>query len=48
VNREKLPPREWRELHVGDIVKFGVSERIYAVNGPDDLRPPEVRLAFLR
>lgn len=45
LNREKVAPGQFVELHVGDSIQFGQSSRQYVVNGPDELLPPEVRQA---
>lgn len=33
--------QEFHRLHVGDVIKFGESTRLYAVEGPEELRPAE-------
>lgn len=41
VNKERVDARQHRKLHVGDLLRFGASTRLYIVSGPDELRPPE-------
>lgn len=48
VNREKVEAGKYVELHVGDSIQFGTSTRMYLVNGPDELLPPEVRMICVR
>lgn len=33
--------QEFHRLHVGDVLKFGESTRLYALEGPEELRPAE-------
>ena len=44
LNKRRIPPHEFVELHVGDLLAFGDSERFYVVEGPDELRLPEREL----
>lgn len=41
VNKKRLPADEFVRLHIGDVVAFGESTRLYAVCGPQGLLPPE-------
>jgi hypothetical protein len=41
VNKQQIPPHEYIELHVGDMIRFGASTRYYILNGPEHLRPKE-------
>ncbi|OQR96657.1 hypothetical protein ACHHYP_13984 [Achlya hypogyna] len=41
VNKRRLPPSEYTELHVGDVVVFGESTRFYTILGPQELMPDE-------
>ena len=43
VNMEKVRPKEFVPLHVGDMILFGFSSRFYFVDGPEHLRPPELQ-----
>lgn len=35
LNKKQLPPREYVPLHVGDMVQFGGSTRLYHLTGPE-------------
>ncbi|CAM9243574.1 unnamed protein product, partial [Ectocarpus sp. 12 AP-2014] len=48
VNKKKIPPKEFHRLHVGDVIKFGESTRLYALEGPEELRPAEYESDNLR
>ncbi|RHY26179.1 hypothetical protein DYB32_007835 [Aphanomyces invadans] len=41
VNKRRIPATDPVELHVGDVVVFGESTRIYTILGPHDLMPEE-------
>jgi hypothetical protein len=41
VNKRRLPAHEFVRLHIGDVVAFGESTRLYAICGPQELLPPE-------
>lgn len=41
VNKKQVNKRVYTELHVGDVIKFGQSSRLYVFQGPTDLMPPE-------
>lgn len=41
VNKKPIAPHEFVLVHVGDILSFAASTRLYIVNGPEDLRPEE-------
>ncbi|KDO21609.1 hypothetical protein SPRG_13293 [Saprolegnia parasitica CBS 223.65] len=41
VNKRRLPPSEYTQLYVGDVVVFGESTRIYTILGPPELMPDE-------
>ncbi|GLD96658.1 hypothetical protein PINS_up005341 [Pythium insidiosum] len=41
VNKRRVPPNEYVRLHIGDVVVFGESTRLYAVCGPPELLPEE-------
>ncbi|EQC27029.1 hypothetical protein SDRG_15143 [Saprolegnia diclina VS20] len=41
VNKQRLPPSEYTQLYVGDVVVFGESTRIYTILGPPELMPGE-------
>lgn len=48
VNKKPLTSRTFERLFVGDMVRFGVSTRMYIVCGPDNHRPPEYDSANLQ
>lgn len=35
------PLQEFHRLHVGDVIKFGESTRLYVLEGPEEMRPAE-------
>lgn len=43
VNRssQRVPQREYVRVHVGDVIRFGESSRLFVVQGPERMRPPE-------
>jgi pSer/pThr/pTyr-binding forkhead associated (FHA) protein len=41
VNKTKILSLTYHPLHVGDIIKFGQSTRLYIVCGPEELKPAE-------
>lgn len=41
VNKKPIAPNEFVLIHVGDILSFAASTRLYIVNGPEELRPEE-------
>lgn len=41
VNKKRLPANEFVRLHIGDVLAFGESTRLYALCGPQELLPPE-------
>ncbi len=48
VNKELLPKKIYRALSVGDVIRFGMSSRLYVLSGPDDLMPSEYDSANLQ
>lgn len=48
VNKNKIEPGVYIDLHVGDVIKFAMSTRLYVVCGPEDLKPPEYESENLR
>ena len=44
VNKRRVEAQTFVEVRVGDILRFGESERSYVLEGPDDLRAPEGEL----
>jgi pSer/pThr/pTyr-binding forkhead associated (FHA) protein len=41
VNKKRISAHVHVPLHIGDVVKFGESSRLFILNGPEELRPPE-------
>lgn len=41
LSRAFFGTQEFHRLHVGDVLKFGESTRLYALEGPEELRPAE-------
>ena len=41
VNKERVPPKDFTEVRVGDTLRFGDSSRSYVVEGPSELLPEE-------
>lgn len=41
VNKARVPAHEFVRLHIGDVLAFGESSRLYAVCGPAELLPAE-------
>ncbi|CAN4079528.1 unnamed protein product [Withania somnifera] len=48
INKKEVKKRFFVELHVGDVLRFGHSSRLYIFQGPTDLMPPEADLKRLR
>ncbi|EOA16100.1 hypothetical protein CARUB_v10004232mg [Capsella rubella] len=48
VNKNKVDKKVFVDLHVGDVIRFGGSTRLYIFQGPSDLMPPEKDLQLFR
>ncbi|KAG5624101.1 hypothetical protein H5410_009319 [Solanum commersonii] len=48
VNKKEVKKRVFVDLHVGDVLRFGQSSRLYIFEGPTDLMPPEADLKRVR
>nr|DAD31568.1 TPA_asm: hypothetical protein HUJ06_010419 [Nelumbo nucifera] len=48
VNKQQVKKKEYMGLHVGDVIRFGHSSRLYIFQGPSELMPPENDLANIR
>jgi len=46
VNKKPIPKKMHVEIHVGDVVRFGQSSRLYVLTGPADLLAPEKEMVF--
>ncbi|CAA0828321.1 SMAD/FHA domain-containing protein [Striga hermonthica] len=44
----QVKKRVYVDLNVGDVIRFGLSSRLYIFQGPHDLMPPETDLKSLR
>ncbi|KAL1538830.1 kanadaptin [Salvia divinorum] len=48
INKNEVKKRIYVDLHVGDVLRFGHSSRLYIFQGPSELMPPEADLKRLR
>ncbi|KAI3813281.1 hypothetical protein L1987_18001 [Smallanthus sonchifolius] len=48
INKNQVKKKVYVELHVGDVLQFGHSSRLYIFQGPPDLMPPEKDLKNIR
>ncbi|KAK6129112.1 hypothetical protein DH2020_037148 [Rehmannia glutinosa] len=48
INKSQVKKRVYVDLHVGDVIRFGQSSRLYIFQGPSDLMPPEADLKRFR
>ncbi|KAI4321318.1 hypothetical protein MLD38_034715 [Melastoma candidum] len=48
VNKKQVKAKAYVDLHVGDVIRFGQSTRLYVFQGPTNLMPPEVDLKAIR
>ncbi|CAK7335223.1 unnamed protein product [Dovyalis caffra] len=48
INKSQVEKRVHVALHVGDVIRFGQSSRLYIFQGPPDLMPPEADRKILR
>ncbi|XP_039029721.1 kanadaptin-like isoform X1 [Hibiscus syriacus] len=48
VNKNQVTKRTYVDLHVGDVIRFGHSTRLYIFQGPSELMPPEKDLKVIR
>lgn len=39
INKKQINKKEYVELHVGDVIRFGLSTRLYIFQGPEELMP---------
>ncbi|KAK6928031.1 hypothetical protein RJ641_006622, partial [Dillenia turbinata] len=45
---DKVKKKTYVELHVGDVIQFGLSSRLYIFQGPKELMPPENELKSVK
>lgn len=48
VNKNQVKKKVFVELHVGDVIRFGQSTRLYIFQGPSELMPPEKDLKSIK
>ncbi|KAH7554375.1 hypothetical protein JRO89_XS12G0184300 [Xanthoceras sorbifolium] len=48
VNKNQVKKRVYVDLHVGDVIRFGQSSRLYIFQGPSELMPAEKDLKIIR
>ncbi|XP_026402473.1 kanadaptin-like [Papaver somniferum] len=48
INKNQVKIKTYTDLHVGDVVRFGLSSRLYIFQGPSELMPPERDLNKIR
>ncbi|XWS36876.1 hypothetical protein CRYUN_Cryun20dG0122800 [Craigia yunnanensis] len=48
INKSKVTQRTYVDLHVGDVIRFGLSSRLFIFQGPSELMPPEKDLKVIR
>ncbi|XP_073010400.1 uncharacterized protein [Typha latifolia] len=48
VNKNQVKKKVYTEIHVGDVIRFGLSSRLYIFQGPSELMLPEGDLKKLR
>ncbi|GLT62007.1 hypothetical protein SLA2020_346760 [Shorea laevis] len=48
VNKSQVEKRVYVDLHVGDVIRFGQSSRLYIFQGPTELMPAETDLKIIR
>ncbi|KAF8012762.1 hypothetical protein BT93_I0804 [Corymbia citriodora subsp. variegata] len=48
VNKNQVKKKVYVDLHVGDVIRFGQSSRLYIIQGPSDLMPPEADVKVIR
>ncbi|GAB4828013.1 hypothetical protein Ancab_034900 [Ancistrocladus abbreviatus] len=48
INKNQVKKKVYVDLHVGDVIHFGQSSRLYIFQGPTELMPPEKDLKSIR
>ncbi|OEL35484.1 Kanadaptin [Dichanthelium oligosanthes] len=48
INKSQIKKKLYTEIHVGDVIRFGQSSRLYIFQGPSELMPPEKDMQKLR
>ncbi|KAL2329756.1 hypothetical protein Fmac_017337 [Flemingia macrophylla] len=48
LNKNQVENNTYVDLHVGDVIRFGRSSRLFIFQGPFDLMPPETNVKLMR
>ncbi|CAJ2669212.1 unnamed protein product [Trifolium pratense] len=48
LNKNQVEKNTYIDLHVGDVIRFGRSSRIFILQGPSELMPPETNVKLKR
>lgn len=48
INKGQVKAKNYTKVNVGDVIRFGLSSRLYIFQGPSELMPPERELEKLR
>ncbi|KAM4124326.1 hypothetical protein ACB094_01G222400 [Castanea mollissima] len=48
INKCQVKKGVYMDLHVGDVIRFGLSSRLYIFQGPSELMPPEADVKIIR
>ncbi|KAL6607021.1 hypothetical protein ACP70R_042674 [Stipagrostis hirtigluma subsp. patula] len=48
INKTQIKKKFYTEIHVGDVIRFGQSSRLYIFQGPSELMPPEKDMQKIR
>ncbi|EMS65182.1 Kanadaptin [Triticum urartu] len=48
INKTQVKKKMYTPIHVGDVIRFGQSSRLYIFQGPSELMPPEKDMQKLR
>ncbi|KAL1322919.1 hypothetical protein AAHE18_14G232800 [Arachis hypogaea] len=48
LNKNQVEKNTYVDLHVGDVIRFGQSSRLFIFQGPSELMPPEINKKFIR
>ncbi|TKY65011.1 Kanadaptin protein [Spatholobus suberectus] len=48
LNKNQVEKNTYVDLHVGDVIRFGRSTRLFIFQGPSDLMPPETNVKLMR
>lgn len=48
INKNQVKSKVYVDLHVGDVIRFGLSSRLYIFQGPSELMLPETNVKIIR